>query len=162
MSASNRDSEPTRSTPRRERQQRAETSPNTASELLDRSKQYIRDTLDLMSADEVETILGHDASHPATKVNELRVSGHLIGLPDRVGMYVYPAFQLDRHQHRIHPIVAYANCALHAADDPYGVVSWWLTATELLDGNSPLDELTAGTLTDIAVDNVLADQQSGM
>ncbi|MDS1116341.1 hypothetical protein RD149_21590 [Gordonia westfalica] len=77
-------------------------------------------------------------------------------------MYLYPAFQLDCHEHRIHPIAAYANCALHAADDPYGVASWWLTATELLDGNSPFNELISGALTDIAVDNILADQQSGM
>ena len=90
-----------------------------------------------LTANEVETILVHDASHQVPTVRESRVSGHVIGLPDRASSDLYPAFRLDRHQHRVNPVVAYANCALHATVDPYGIASWWLTATELLDGNSP-------------------------
>ncbi|MDV6305357.1 hypothetical protein R3P93_22565 [Rhodococcus cerastii] len=130
--------------------------------LLTRSMQYIRDALNLLSHDDVAEILGHGAARLALTVDELRTAGRLIGFPSPAGAYEYPSFQIDTELHRVHPIAAQANRALRADRDPYGVASWWLTTTDLLDGRSPLDELTDGTLTAIAVDNILNLLRSGM
>lgn len=56
----------------------------------------------------------------------------------------------------------YANRQLAVAADPYGAASWWLTGTEILDGRSPLEDLEAGELTEIAIDNVLDVARRGM
>lgn len=133
-----------------------------ASEPLTRSKQYIRDALNLLAYDDIAEILAHGAASPAPTVDELRTSGQLIGFPGPAGSYEYPSFQIDTEGHRVHPIAAHTNRALRADRDPYGVASWWLTTTDLLDGRSPLDELADGTLTVIAVDNILTSLRSGM
>lgn len=131
-------------------------------EKLERIYQDIRTALDLVTAVEVAELLGVDTPRQGATVDGLRSDGGLIGLPDRDGNILYPAFQIDRYRHRVHPVVAHANRALHAGIDPYGVASWWLTPTDILDGNSPLDELGFGSLTVIAVDNILDFQRAGM
>lgn len=131
-------------------------------ERLERAQLYIRTALNLVTADKAAELLSINTRDPGTTVDGLRVDGELIGLPDRDGTHLYPAFQLDHHRHRVHPVVAHANRALRANIDPYGAACWWLTATDILDGHFPLDDLTAGTLTVIAVDNILDFQRAGM
>lgn len=131
-------------------------------ERLERAKLYIRTALDLVTMDAAAELLGINTLDPGPTVDGLRVAGELIGLPDRNDTHLYPAFQIDHNRHRVHPVVAHANRALRADIDPYGAASWWLTATDILDGTSPLDDVTAGTLTVIAVDNILDFQRSGM
>ena len=46
--------------------------------------------------------------------------------------------------------------------DPWGVASCWISPSELFDGQSPLDLLKQNRLTEIAVDNVAADDAEGM
>lgn len=48
------------------------------------------------------------------------------------------------------------------ARDPYDAASWWLTGTEIRDGRSPLEDLEAGELTEIAGDSVLDTVRRGM
>ncbi|MBM4474045.1 hypothetical protein GS456_01050 [Rhodococcus hoagii] len=161
---STRDGEPefNRATSKHEYQTHEAAPRGVASELRTRSKQYIRDALNLLSHNDVADLLEHGAECPALTVDELRTVGQLIGFPGPAGSYEYPSFQVDTESHRVHPIAAHANRALRADRDPYGVASWWLTTTDLLDGRSPLDELTGGTLTVIAVDNILDFLRSGM
>lgn len=130
--------------------------------LLERACQYIRDVLALATQDEATELIGVDAAASPPSLDRLRTTGQLIGFPDHDGEYRYPAFQLDPHQRQVHPVVAHANRALRADIDPYGAASWWLTPTDILDGNTPLDDLTHGTLTLIAVDSILVFQRSGM
>ncbi|MEE2062026.1 hypothetical protein [Rhodococcus artemisiae] len=42
------------------------------------------------------------------------------------------------------------------------MASWWISPSELFDGQSPLDLLKQNRLTEIAVDNVAADDAEGM
>lgn len=57
---------------------------------------------------------------------ELTRSGALIALR-RGKRVVYPAFQIDRQKRNIYPEVKQVNELLGAADDPWGVASWWMS-----------------------------------
>lgn len=65
------------------------------------------------------------------KVSSLRRRSLLLGLP-REASYLYPAFQLDYGKRRVHPEVQKVNELLHAADDPWGVASWWVSRNDRL------------------------------
>lgn len=56
----------------------------------------------------------------------------------------------------------YANRRLAVAQGLYGAASWWPTGTDILDGRSPLEDLEAGELTEIAGDNVPDTARRGM
>ncbi|ORL76867.1 hypothetical protein [Prescottella equi] len=162
MSTCDGESASDRATCNHEHQTHGAAPSSAASELLDSSKQFIREALNLLSPDEVTDIFGRGTPHPASLVDGLRADGQLIGFPYPGSTYQYPAFQIDMERHRVHPLVAHANRALRADRDPYGVASWWITPTDILDGRCPLDELIVGTLTIIAIDNVLDLMQSEM
>ncbi len=129
---------------------------------LERARRYIRAALDLVTGDEAAELLDLDASASSPVLDDLRTTGQLIGFPTHNGAYLYPAFQFDTQRHKIYDVVRHANRRLYVNKDPYGAASWWLTPTEILDGNSPLDDLTYGILTRAAVDNIVAAQRSGM
>ena len=65
------------------------------------------------------------------KVRSLRQRSHLLGLP-RGRAYLYPAFQIDLRRREVYPEVREINEALGAADDPWGVASWWTSANDRL------------------------------
>lgn len=111
----------------------------------------------------VSSILAPTSAPTRGVAQKRRRAGDLIGLP--VGTrpdYRYPAFQLDPQQHRIHPLVRHANQRLAVENDPYGAASWWLTPTDILDGRSPLEDLEADDLTEIAIDSILDTACRGM
>jgi hypothetical protein len=121
------------------------------------------DSLDVLDSKDVARILAPTSEATRSVAQKRRKAGELIGLP--IGTrpnYKYPAFQFDEERHKIHDVVRHANLRLHVERDPYGAASWWLTSTDLLDGNSPLEDLEAGQLTEIAVDNVLDYSRRGM
>ncbi|ABH00150.1 conserved hypothetical protein (plasmid) [Rhodococcus jostii RHA1] len=127
------------------------------------ARRSVLDALEVIDSKEVATILAPTSEPIRSVAQKRRKAGELIGLP--IGSrpdYRYPLFQFDRARHQIHDLVKYANRRLAVADDPYGAASWWLTATELLDGRSPLEDLEAGELTEIAIDNVLDVARRGM
>lgn len=81
---------------------------------------------DLASASNVEIAeLGHGT------LERWVARGDLIALPSARGPR-YPAFQIDRGQRRIWPVVAYCNQRLRANRDPWGAASWWITHHEWL------------------------------
>ncbi|MFB9782844.1 hypothetical protein [Rhodococcus baikonurensis] len=127
------------------------------------ARESILDALDVVDSKGVARILAPTSEAPRSVAQKRRKAGELIGLP--IGArpnYRYPVFQFDTERHKIHDVVRHANLRLHVENDPYGAASWWMTTTELLDGNSPLEDLEAGQLTEIAVDNVLDYARRGM
>lgn len=127
------------------------------------ARRSVLDALEVIDSKEVAAILAPTSEPIRSVAQKRRKAGELIGLP--IGTrpdYRYPLFQFDRARHQIHDLVKYANRRLAVADDPYGAASWWLTATEILDGRSPLEDLEAGELTEIAIDNVLDVARRGM
>lgn len=71
------------------------------------------------------------------KVSSLRRRSWLLGVPRDQG-YLYPAFQLDLVRRDLYPEVRQVNEILGAADDPWGVASWWLSTNDRL-GARPAD-----------------------
>jgi len=130
---------------------------------LDTAKKSVLDSLEVIDSKEVARILAPTSAAPRSVAQKRRAAGDLIGLP--VGArpnYLYPIFQFDVQRHKIHDIVRYANRCLYVNKDPYGAASWWLTPVDLLDGKSPLEDLEAGDLTEIAIDNVINHARQGM
>ena len=127
------------------------------------ARRSVLDALEVIDSKEVATILAPTSEPIRSVAQKRRKAGELIGLP--IGArpdYRYPLFQFDRARHQIYDLVKYANRQLAVAQDPYGAASWWLTGTEILDGRSPLEDLEAGELTEIAIDNVLDVARRGM
>ncbi|WP_237211169.1 hypothetical protein [Rhodococcus ruber] len=130
---------------------------------LDIAKKLILDSLVVIDSTEVARILAPTATSTRSVAQKRRAAGELIGLP--VGArpdYLYPVFQFDTCRHKIYDVVRHANRRLFVDKDPYGAASWWLTATDMLDGNSPLEDLEAGQFTEIAVDNVIDHARQGI
>lgn len=57
----------------------------------------------------------------------------ILAIPTMVG-YRYPQFQFDTSTASVRPAVAEVNQLLDAANDPWGVASWWLTPSARLTG----------------------------
>ncbi len=67
-----------------------------------------------------------------------RRRGELLGLPVR-NRYLFPSFQFDFERQRIFPTVVDVNRLLGAADDPWGVASWWFSTDSWLKSARPAD-----------------------
>lgn len=66
-----------------------------------------------------------------------------------------PGTSFGAQRHKIRDGVRHANLRLYLDRDAYGAASWWLIPGRVLDGNHQLEDLEAGDLTMIAVDNVI-------
>lgn len=71
------------------------------------------------------------------KVRQYRERSWLLGLPSGRG-YLYPAFQFDHERRDVLPEVRTVNEQLEAANDPWGVASWWISRHARL-GARPAD-----------------------
>jgi hypothetical protein len=71
------------------------------------------------------------------KVSALRRRSWLLGVPRDRG-YLFLAFQIDVGRRELYPEVREVNETLGAADDPWGVASWWLSTNDRL-GARPAD-----------------------
>ena len=80
--------------------------------------------------------LGAKASN-REKVRTHRERSWLLGLP-RDRRYLYPAFQFDPLRRDVFPEVRTVNELLGAADDPWGVASWWVSTNARID-TAPLE-----------------------
>lgn len=80
--------------------------------------------------------LGAKASN-REKVRTHRERSWLLGLP-RDRRYLYPAFQFDPLRRNVFPEVRTVNELLGAADDPWGVASWWVSSNARID-TAPLE-----------------------
>lgn len=65
-------------------------------------------------------------------VRQRRMRSWLLGLPRGRG-YLYPVFQFDHLREDIFPEVRAVNELLGAADDPWGVASWWVSTNARVD-----------------------------
>ena len=80
--------------------------------------------------------LGAKASN-REKVRMHRERSWLLGLP-RDRRFLYPAFQFDPLRRDVFPEVRTVNELLGAADDPWGVASWWVSVNARID-SAPLE-----------------------
>lgn len=71
------------------------------------------------------------------KVRQYRERSWLLGLPSGRS-YLYPAFQFDPERRDVFPEVRAVNEQLEAANDPWGVASWWISGHARL-GARPAD-----------------------
>ena len=67
------------------------------------------------------------------KVRQYRERSWLLGLRSGRG-YLYPAFQFDPERRDVFPEVRAVNERLEAADDSWGVASWWISRHARLSG----------------------------
>ncbi|MEV8236422.1 hypothetical protein AB0P23_14310 [Rhodococcus sp. NPDC077669] len=116
---------------------------------------------DTLRADEVDAVLRMKGGRPVRTVDDLLGDNHLLALPLESEL-VFPAFQFDHSEHRLYPVVAYANERLYCGDDPWGVLDWWYTAEHIFDDQRPVDLVRSGELTEQLVDRSIAADSSGM
>ncbi len=95
---------------------------------------------ELLTAAAVSRLLGSVSKNPRQLANRWRASGRLLGVPYR-NQYLYPAFQVDAEHMRLRDAAAEVNVLLGAADDPWGVASWWLAPNGRIGGAAPADLL---------------------
>ena len=93
---------------------------------------------DFLDSSAVGVALGASGVNKREAASDLRRAGALLGVPVR-NRYLYPSFQFDAARAQVHPVVAQVNRLLGAADDPWGVASWWISDHPRLDGASPRD-----------------------
>ncbi|MBE0476071.1 MAG: hypothetical protein IBX62_03110 [Coriobacteriia bacterium] len=94
---------------------------------------------EMLTASAVSALLGSRSKNPRQYANRLRLRGEIVGVPHQ-NQYLYPAFQFDEERRRVWPAAFAANRILGAADDPWGVASWWVTPDGWL-GRPPKDVL---------------------
>lgn len=111
-----------------------------------RANLYAQEMLD---ASAVSELLGSTSDvNRRRAASDARRRSLIVGLP-RGNRYVFPAFQFDAEQRRVWPAVAQVNEMLGAADDPWGVASWWLTPNSLLpESQRPADLAPFGERSD--------------
>ena len=90
------------------------------------------------TSEAVAEALGSDSVNARQYANAKRRRGELLGLPVK-NRNLFPAFQIDVEKHRIWPGVIEVNRLLCAADDPWGVASWWFSEDAWLRGERPAD-----------------------
>ena len=81
------------------------------------------------------------------KVRRLRGRSVLLGLPHDHA-FLYPAFQFDVRRRSVFAEVETVNRMLNAADDPWGVASWWIGQHDRLDVR-PMDLVGHGRVDDL-------------
>ena len=81
------------------------------------------------------------------KVRRLRMRSALLGLPHDHA-FLYPAFQFDVRRRCVFSEVETVNRMLNAADDPWGVASWWIGQHDRL-GAQPMDLVGHGRVDDL-------------
>jgi hypothetical protein len=75
--------------------------------------------------------LGSTARNPREFASSWRRRAGVLALR-RGNRFLFPCFQFDVGEQRVWPVAQEANLLLGAADDPWGVASWWFCADPLL------------------------------
>ncbi len=94
----------------------------------------------MLEAEGVADVLGSRSVNRKQSASRNRRGGALLGVPV-ANRYLFPAFQFDVAHQRIHPTAVEVNRLLGAADDPWGVASWWVSPNARLKGRRPADAL---------------------
>ena len=104
----------------------------------------------LLESTAVGDALGRSGINGREAASKLRLSSQLIGIK-QANRYLFPAFQIDFAHQRVAPVVAEVNRLLDAADDPWGVASWWISASSRLGGKAPRDIIGSADESDLMV-----------
>jgi hypothetical protein len=93
----------------------------------------------MFDARQVADLVGSRGSNRRDAASALRRASVLVGI-SHGGKVWYPSFQIDAQRAVVRPVVREVNEMLRAADDPWGVASWWLTpSARRHDHRSPAD-----------------------
>lgn len=95
---------------------------------------------ELLTGTAVSKLLGSRSDNQRQYANRLRSEGELLAIP-RANQYVYPAFQIDVRRKRVHPEITIVSGLLGAANDPWGVLSWWQSPNPRIGDRRPRDLL---------------------
>lgn len=91
-----------------------------------------------LSSAEVGQVLGVKPGAGREAASSMRRRGDIIGV--RQGrQFWYPAFQFDVRGKQVRPVVKSVNAMLGAAEDPWGVASWWVSPNASLWDQRPMD-----------------------
>ncbi|GAA4748835.1 hypothetical protein GCM10023350_37270 [Nocardioides endophyticus] len=104
----------------------------------------------LLESTAVGEALGRSGTNGREAASKLRLAGRLVGIK-QANRYLFPAFQIDLAHQRVAPVVAEVNQLLDAADDPWGVASWWISASPRLGGKAPRDLIGTADESDLVV-----------
>ncbi len=94
--------------------------------------------VEMLEAAAVAQALGSRAKNAGEIASRRRRKGDLLGVPVN-NRYLYPAFQFDLARQHVVVAVQQVNHLLGAAEDPWGVASWWVGANGRLRGARPMD-----------------------
>lgn len=107
--------------------------------------------VDLLDSRAVAELVGAAGTNRRDAASELRRRGTVVGVPVSGRRYAYPAFQFDPVEQGVIGEVAAVNVHLGAAEDPWGVASWWVSAHPRLDGLAPRELLGTDRAADLLV-----------
>ena len=108
--------------------------------IIGEAKRALLAEAEKLSAADVSRLLGSRSDNPRQYASRLRSNGELLALPV-ANQYVYPAFQIDVRRKRVHPEIKMVGDLLSAADDPWGVLSWWESPNSRIGDRRPRDLL---------------------
>jgi len=94
----------------------------------------------LLTGAAVSKLLGSRSENPRQYANRLRQAGDLLAIQN-ANQYFYPAFQFDVLRKVVYPEVAMVGRLLDAANDPWGVLSWWQSPNARIGDRRPRDLL---------------------
>jgi hypothetical protein len=94
----------------------------------------------LLTGAAVSKLLGSRSENPRQYASRLRQAGALLAIPS-TNQYVYPAFQFDVLRKVVYPEIAMVGRLLDAANDPWGVLSWWQSPNARIGDRRPRDLL---------------------
>lgn len=95
----------------------------------------------MMEAAEVSALLGSTSTNKRQYARRLRQQGKLVAVSVKNKDY-YPLFQFDLERRHVRDAVVEVNQLMNAAQDPWGVASWWVTPNGALEGGrAPRDLL---------------------
>ena len=115
--------------------------PRSPASELSRKVQATLMGVPMLSSEEVSMRLGSRAGNPRQYAMELRNRGELLGVK-RGNRYLYPEFQFDGARQAVYEVVKEVLRLLDAGEDPWGVLSWWVSPNARIPGNrAPKDLL---------------------
>jgi hypothetical protein len=119
---------------------RAKSSEDTLENLRQRARTVLMGE-GMVSSEDVSALLGSTSVNPRQYAMELRNRGELLGVK-RGNRYWYPEFQFDRTRQTVYDVVREVMQLLDANEDPWGVLSWWVSPNARVTGQrAPKDLL---------------------
>jgi abortive infection bacteriophage resistance protein len=118
-----------------------------------------------LTSTEVHQILfaTYSSKDRKSALRRIRQRSEILGL--QIGeSYAYPAFQFDRVNQVVHPIVVEANKRLQSSGRPWEAAQWWSSPAKLPSGHEavPTKLLRDGLLTSTVLESILPQLSAGV